>query len=67
MTTIFCTPNYASKVLDMMAKGQAATINNLVLVGVKNIDRELKERADSQCITLRTFEQVMTVGKYNPN
>ena len=65
MASIFCTANYAKKVLDMKDAGQASKIQNLVIIGVDSIEDSLKTKAEGHGTTLRTFADVIKVGTAN--
>lgn len=63
MTTIFCTSNYAAKILDMQSSGKAKKIKNIVLIGSEgNVDAYLKDLAQTRGTTLQTYEQVIISG-----
>ena len=53
MTTIFCTANYAAKILDMQSSGKAKKIKNIVIIGSEgNVDAYLKDLAQTRGTTL---------------
>ena len=63
MTTIFCTSNYAAKILDMQSSGKARKIKNIVLIGSDGkVDASLKDLAQTRGTTLQTYEQVIISG-----
>ena len=55
MSTIFCSMNYAKKVVEMKGLGMATMIKNLVLINEASLPTELTEKALAQGITVRTF------------